>query len=265
MLLRRAVRLPVPAAAEPPADSDSRRREAAARRRTPAAVKLLGVILDFDGVIADTEPIHLRAFQDALAGGPMTLADEEYWERYLGLDDAGLFVALARDRNVPLEPEAAARLATAKADCFAARVAATDVVYPAARRCIEQLAADGTALAVASGALHHEIEAILTRAGLLQHFVAIVAADDVPASKPAPDTYVRAVELLCNALGRPVSPAGFVAVEDSRWGIDSANAAGLPCAGVTTSYTADELTGAAAVVESLDELDRFALTALLGH
>ena len=228
-------------------------------------MKLLGVIFDFDGVIADTEPIHLRAFQDALAGGPMALSDEEYWERYLGLDDAGLFAALARDRNVPLGPEAAARLAAAKANCFAERVAATDVVYPAARRRIEQLSADGIALAVASGALHDEIEAILTRAGLLRHFVGIVAADDVAASKPAPDTYLRAVELLCDALDRPVSPAGFVAVEDSRWGIESANAAGLPCAGVTTSYTADELTGAAAVVESLDELDRATLTALLGR
>ena len=226
-------------------------------------MKLLGVILDFDGVIADTEPIHLRAFQDALADGPMALSDEEYWERYLGLDDAGLFAALAQDQNVPLGPEAAARLATAKANCFAERVAATDVVYPSARRCIEQLSADGIALAVASGALHHEIEAILTQAGLLQHFVAIVAADDVAASKPAPDTYLRAVERLCDALDRPVSPAGFVAVEDSRWGIESANAAGLPCAGVTTSYTADELVGAAAVVESLDELGCATLMALL--
>lgn len=228
-------------------------------------MNLLGVILDFDGVIADTEPIHLLAFQDALAGGPMSLSDEEYWEHYLGLDDAGLFAALARDQNVPLKPEAAGQLAAAKADCFAARVAATNVVYPAARRCIEQLSEDDLPLAVASGALHHEIEAILTRAGLRRHFAAIVAADDVAASKPAPDTYVRAVELLCNALDRPVSPAGFVAVEDSRWGIESANAAGLPCAGVTTSYTAGELAGAAAVVDSLDELDRPALTALLGR
>ena len=94
-------------------------------------MKLLGVILDFDGVIADTEPIHLRAFQDALAGGPMLLSDEAYWERYLGLDDAGLFAALARDQNAPFDAEVAARLAAAKADCFAARLAAVDVVFPA--------------------------------------------------------------------------------------------------------------------------------------
>ena len=226
-------------------------------------MKLLGVIFDFDGVIADTEPIHLRAFQDALAGGPMKLSDEAYWERYLGLDDAGLFAAIARDQDVSIDPEDAARLAAAKAAHFAARVASADVVYPAARRCIEQCAADGVPLAVASGALHHEIDTILTRSGLRQHFAAIVAADDVAASKPAPDTYARAVELLCRGLDRPVSPDGFIAIEDSRWGIESANAAGLPCVGVTTSYPSDELTGSAAVVASLDELDRQTLAALL--
>ena len=228
-------------------------------------MKLLGVILDFDGVIADTEPIHLRAFQDALAGGPMLLSDEAYWERYLGLDDAGLFAALARDQNAPFDAEVAARLAAAKADYFAARLAAVDVVFPAARRCIELLATDGVALAVASGALHQEIDAILMRAGLRQHFAAVVAADDVAESKPAPGPYVRAIELLCGALHRPVSPTGFIAVEDSHWGIESANAAGLPCVAVTTSYTANELQGAAAVVDSLDALNRSTLAALLAR
>ncbi len=225
-------------------------------------MSLLGVIFDFDGVLADTEPLHLRAFQAALAGGPMTLTDEAYWERYLGLDDVGLFAAVARDQHAPLDAHGAARLAAAKVEQFAALVAEADVVYPAARRCVERLAADGVALGVASGALHHEIDAILSRAGLRQHFAVVVAADDVAASKPAPDTYARAVERLCATLGRAAGPAGFVAVEDSRWGIDSATAAGLPCIGVTTSYGADALPGVVAVVSSLDELDRGTLDAI---
>lgn len=225
-------------------------------------MSLLGVIFDFDGVLADTEPLHLRAFQAALAGGPMTLTDEAYWERYLGLDDSGLFAAVARDQHAPLDADAAARLAAAKGDHFATLVAKVEVVYPAARRCVEGLAADGIALAVASGALHDEIDAILVRAGLRQHFAAVVAADDVAASKPAPDTYARAVERLCATLGRVPAAAGFVAVEDSRWGIESATAAGLPCVGVTTSYGAEALPGAVAVISSLDELHRGMLDAI---
>ena len=55
-------------------------------------------------------------------------------------------------------------------------------------------------------------------------------------------------------LGRPSSPAGFVAIEDSRWGIEAAVAAGLPCVGVTTTYDAGALPGAAAIVSRLADI-----------
>ena len=59
-------------------------------------MSLLGVIFDFDGVIADTERLHLRAFQQVLADGPLTLTEEAYDARYLGYDDAGVFAAPRR-------------------------------------------------------------------------------------------------------------------------------------------------------------------------
>ena len=223
---------------------------------------LRGVIFDFDGVIADTEPLHLKAFQAVLTGGPLSLSQEAYLARYLGFDDAGVFRALAGDRGVALLPNEVARLVEAKGRRYAELVATGDVVFPAARVCIERLAADGVVLGVASGALRHEIEAILSGADLRRHFAAIVAADDVTRGKPAPDAYARAVELLSAAIGRPPSPAGFVAIEDSRWGIESAIAAGLPCVGVTTSYGADALAGAAIVVSSLAGVDGDTLAAL---
>lgn len=221
-----------------------------------------GVIFDFDGVIADTEPLHLRAFQAVLAGGPMSLSKDAYLARYLGFDDAGLFRAVAQDRGVTLSPSDVSRLVEAKGQRYAELVGAGDVVFPEARACIERLSGSGVVLGVASGALHHEIETILRAAGLLRHFAAIVAADDVARAKPAPDVYARAVELMSAAIGRPPSPSGFVAIEDSRWGIESAHAAGLPCVGVTTSYGADALLGAALVVPSLGNVDRDTLAAL---
>ena len=62
-------------------------------------MSLLGVIFDFDGVIADTERLHLQAFQQVLADGPLTLTEEAYDTRYLGYDDAGVFAALAADHG----------------------------------------------------------------------------------------------------------------------------------------------------------------------
>ena len=58
---------------------------------------LHAVILDFDGVIANSEGLHLRAYQDVLAGTGMSISDQAYFERYLGFDDVGVLRAVAAD------------------------------------------------------------------------------------------------------------------------------------------------------------------------
>jgi len=223
-------------------------------RGSADAGPLLGVVFDFDGVIADTERLHLRAYQDVLRGRGTTLSQDEYMARYLGFDDAGVFTALAADRGFPLGGGELERLIAAKGRRFDELAGAGSVVFPDAPACIERLAA-GLVLGIASGALHREIEDVLRGAGLRRHFSAVVAADDVARAKPAPDCYARAVELLSARLGRAPSPAGFVAIEDSRWGVEAAAAAGLPCVGVTTTYDAGELSGAAALVSRLADVD----------
>jgi len=52
------------------------------------------VFFDFDGVIADSEPLHLRAYQKVLHPEGIDLGEREYYEKYLGYDDLGLFQAL---------------------------------------------------------------------------------------------------------------------------------------------------------------------------
>ena len=213
---------------------------------------LLGVVFDFDGVIADTEPLHLRAYQDVLADIPLTLDPEAYYARYLGYDDVGVFTAVGRDQGIPIEGSALHRLVDIKSRRFEALVRDADVLFPGAAACIERLAAT-VPLAIASGALHSEIDSILSGAHLQHYFKAIVAADDVAQSKPAPDSYILAVELLRGDRAG-VSPASFVAIEDSRWGIEAAQAAGLACVAVTHSYPADALKTADVVVAELAEV-----------
>ncbi len=213
---------------------------------------LRGIVFDFDGVIADTEPAHLAAFQDVLADTGLTLSAGDYYDRYLGYDDAGALRAIGRDQGRPLDAGEVRRLAAAKARRFEVRVSDGNVLFPGAAACIERLA--GVApLGIASGALHAEIESILTGAGLRERFDVIVAADDVIRSKPAPDTYQRAVELL-GAAGTGATPSTCVALEDSVWGIEAAHAAGLPCVAVTHSYPAEALASADVVLSGLHEL-----------
>jgi len=213
-------------------------------KRTAGAEPLLGVVFDFDGVIADTEPLHLQACQDVLRGHGMTLSRDDYQARYLGFDDAGVFTAVASDRGLPLAHGELHRMIESKERRFAELIDGGDVVFPDAPACIERLAGK-LVLGIASGALRREIETILGAAGLRSHFSAIVGADDVEHAKPAPDGYSRAVELLSARLGRTGSPSRFIAIEDSRWGIEAAARRYLGKA--ATALTLDEIALLAAI------------------
>ncbi|MYI75309.1 MAG: HAD family phosphatase [Acidobacteria bacterium] len=223
---------------------------------------LRGIVFDFDGVIADTEPSHLAAFQDVLAGTGLALGARDYYDRYMGYDDVGTLQALGRDQGRPLDDREIRRLVAAKARRFEARLRGGNVLFPGAAACIGRLAAVAP-LGIASGALRAEIEAILTAASLRDRFAAIVGADDVPRSKPAPDTYQRAVALL-GAAGTGADPSTCVAIEDTVWGIEAAHAAGLPCVALTHSYPAAALAAADAVLGGLDELQPAVLQRLCG-
>jgi beta-phosphoglucomutase-like phosphatase (HAD superfamily) len=214
---------------------------------------LAGVVFDFDGVIADTESLHLRAYQDTLINTPLSLTQTSYYEKYLGFDDVGVFTALAQDSGVTLGNSQITQLVSDKGRRFESLLGTDNVLFPGAADCIRRL--EGTVrLAIASGALHHEIESILVGAALRDLFTVIVAADDVSRPKPAPDAYLAAVSSLAVTTGTS-SADSYIAVEDSPWGLESAHAAGLKTIGVTNSYPKTKLATADIVVEHLDAVD----------
>ena len=224
---------------------------------------LRAIVFDFDGVIANSEPLHFRAFRDVLAARGVTLTEADYYARYLGFDDLGAFRAIARDQDRAWNEADFRSLIDDKAIRMEALERDAAVLFPGAADAIQRAAA-AVPIAIASGALGAEIRRVLDGANLSHHFAAIVAAEDTAAGKPAPDPYQRAVALLSAAIdGRTLEPADCVAIEDSRWGIASARAAGLRAIGVTTSYDAGELADADLIINSVAELDIERLRRLL--
>jgi len=214
---------------------------------------LQAIVFDFDGVIADSEPLHLRAFQQVLAEEGVELTPDEYYSRYLGYDDVGLFEALARDRGIAMTDRRVTALVARKGAMLEERLHAGSVLFPGAKEFIQR-AASAVPIGIASGALRHEIDAIVDAAGVGHLFSAIVASGDTPESKPSPAPYLLAFHRLREAAGAELDRKRCVAIEDSRWGLESARGAGLRCVGVTNSYPAHELDGAELVVDGLKEL-----------
>jgi beta-phosphoglucomutase len=214
---------------------------------------LQAIVFDFDGVIADSEPLHLKAFQQALAEEGVVLERDEYFSRYLGYDDVGSFTALARDRGLSWTDRHITALVARKGTRLQAMLEADEVLFPGAAAFVRAAAAE-VPIAIASGALRHEIVQIVDAAGLGDLFAAIVASGDTPESKPSPAPYLLAFEQLQQASGRMLDRQRCVAIEDSVWGLESARGAGLRCVGVTTSYPAAELTAAELVADGLNAL-----------
>ena len=211
---------------------------------------LRAIVFDFDGVIANSEPLHFAGYRDILAEEGVTLTEADYYQRYLGFNDAGAFEAIGAEQG--------ASWTRARIDDMVARKAVrleelerdVSILFPGAADAIRRASA-AVPIAIASGARGQEIRRVLERENLLACFAAIVAAEDTQVSKPAPDPYLRALALLMPTAGDNLKAAECVAIEDSHWGLMSARAAGLRTVGVTQTYAASILVDADLVIESL--------------
>ena len=215
---------------------------------------LRAIVFDFDGVIANSEPLHFQAFRTVLSAHGLAFDERDYYARYLGFDDVGVFQAVGAERGADWTPARIGELVADKAVQLEALEHGTSILFPGAADAIRRAAA-AVPIAIASGARGDEIRRVLNRENLTRYFAAIVAAEDTPVSKPAPDPYLRALALLGPATGANLRGDECVAIEDSVWGLASARSAGMKTVGVTHTYEAAVLTGADVVIESLDVLD----------
>lgn len=213
------------------------------------------VVFDFDGVIANSEPLHFRAYRDVLSDHSLALTEAAYYEHYLGYDDIGAFRAIARDAGRTLTDQDIAGLVARKAVRLEELEKAASVLFPGAREAITRMAATWP-VAIASGALKAEIVRVLDHESLRAHVPIVVSAEDTPASKPDPAPYLLAVKLL-GADIPALAPSECVAIEDSRWGLLSARTAGMHTIGITHTYAENDLRDSADVV--IDHLDRLTI------
>jgi beta-phosphoglucomutase len=219
---------------------------------------LRAIIFDMDGVICDSEDLHMQAFQEILKQEGVMITDQEYYDKYLAHDDRGSFETALEDHQRP-RPDITRMnsLLSAKARVFDGMMKEGLVIYPGVDAFIKK-ASQKFSLALASGARRLEVEYVLKKAKIRDVFAAIVSADEVKNGKPQPESFQRALELmnLSRLDGTSVIEASqTLVIEDSPRCIRTANALGMKTVGMATSYKPDELKDAHFVIDSLVGLE----------
>jgi beta-phosphoglucomutase len=215
---------------------------------------LRAIIFDMDGVICDSEHLHMQAFQETLKGKGIMITDQDYFDKYLAHDDRGSFEAafLAYGHPVP-DLKKMNALLSAKARVFDELMKERMVIFPGADAFVRK-AAQKLSLALASGARRLEVEYVLKKAKIRDVFSAVVSADEVKNGKPQPEAFERALELLNQVRlegTTPIDVSETLVIEDSPRCVRTAKALGMKTVGMATSYKADELKEAHLVIDTL--------------
>src|SRR5574342_529767 len=198
-------------------------------------ISLAAIIFDFDGVIADTEPLHFASFRQTLVGVGISLTESDYYANYLGYDDRGCFIAALTAHQRSTDPAALAQLMQRKSRAYLESVKHHLVIFPGVREFVCEAAA-AYPLAIASGALRHEIELILEQAGLRKEFLHITSAEDVTRGKPDPQPFLHTLTALKRQCrDQALTADSCLEIEDSIPGIRSAKTAGMKVLAVTNT------------------------------
>jgi beta-phosphoglucomutase len=210
------------------------------------------VLFDFDGVIADTENIHVAAWQRTLARLGWEIPDE-LAARACEVDDRIFLADLFARRKI--EQGDVEGWVRSKQELTAAMLTDSPRLYPGVVELVKSLAGK-VQLAVVSTTWRENVEIVLKSAQLAPLFPIVVGKQDVSRVKPEPDGY----RLALKKLGLSANQA--IALEDSATGLASARSAGLKTLAVGHRQPHGEWVGSSDFVDDLTDLPK--VMSLLG-
>lgn len=176
---------------------------------------IAGLVFDCDGTIADTMPLHYKAWQAALGQYGHDFPEALFYEM-AGIPTLRIMELLNERHGYTLPPEEATEL---KERLFLEYIPEILPIEPVVKYIHEF--AGKLPMAVATGGTRAVCRKTLDALGLHHHFKAVVTADDVKHGKPAPDIFLEAARLI------GIQPDRCAAFEDAELGLQAARAAGM--------------------------------------
>ena len=204
------------------------------------------IIFDLDGLIVDSESLQFAAYRTAFRQFGVDLDIQGWVQWHKAEASAERWI---RSRGLDLDAD---EVRSAKKEIYDRLIQEHLQIKPGARALVTELAGHYR-LAVASGSRPESIRSCLEKFALADCFEVLLSGTEVPRSKPYPDVYTEALKRM-NARAH-----NTIALEDSPAGLQAASAAGIGCIVCPDSFMPrheNAFSGAALVVESLDEIDR---------
>jgi len=207
--------------------------------------KTKGIIFDLDGVLLETEYYQWQGWVIPLREFGIELTKEKYFD-YAGKNGRQIDKELIKDFNLNIKE---GDLLSKKEPLLLKWFSEEKLNYmPYVKEALDFFN-NKFKLVLCSGGSREEIILKLKNADLIQYFAIIVAGSDVEKSKPAPDIYLKAQELI------GLSKEECLAIEDTQYGLQAAKAAGLNCVAIPNEYSLkQDFSRADMVCKSLQEL-----------
>jgi len=203
------------------------------------------LIFDLDGLLADTEKLHCRAYQDALAMHGFCLTDQVYAEHWILR--GGSISEFISARGLDIDPE---EIRITKAERYESLVISSAEPMPGALSILAKMV-DWKRLALATSSYEDAAYAVLKALDIGSYFSCIATRSSVVRIKPFPDLFFYVARLLGE------EPEDCLVFEDSEKGVIAAHAAGMKCIAVPNTHTFDhDFSKATVVVPSLEGVTR---------
>lgn len=222
---------------------------------------LKAIFFGFHGVIIKDDDVHPQLISELLLAENLRFDPDDYRETYLGRSDRARLAAILQARGRFVRDDYLDKLLRQKAEGYGEWLRSQPKLslYAGLDDLLYRIRAKQYATAIVTGAQRADVEQVLTSTELVDHFALIVSASDmsVAASKPAPDSYLAAIDQLnLRDPALALTPKNCLAIESCFAGIEAAKAAGIPVVGVAQIYPYHMIQRCATwAVDYLNEID----------
>jgi HAD superfamily hydrolase (TIGR01509 family) len=211
------------------------------------------LLFDIDGTLADTDALHLEAFNQVLGPRSYVFDHASFSRELQGFSNASISERFLADE--PRERQAA--IMGEKEEAFRQLVSGRIQPVPGLMTLLARADRANIPLVAVTNAPRQNAEMLLSGLGIVHRFQALIIGDELPHGKPHPMPYLEGLRAVTAA------PGLSLAFEDSRSGIQSASAAGIATIGIRTSLGHDDMiaAGARSTARTFDDPELIELVA----